>query len=349
MSAGLTVRGLVKSFGSTPVLRGVELDLPRGATGALLGASGSGKTTLLRTIAGFEIPEAGEVAIGGRVVEARGVRVPPERRRVGYVPQDGALFPHLDVARNVGFALPRERRREVGGLLELVGLQGFADRYPHQLSGGQQQRVALARALAVEPEIVLLDEPFSALDPQMRAAVRDDVRAVLDETGTTALLVTHDQDEALSIADTVAVLRAGVVAQCAAPRALYGAPVDASVAAFLGEANLLEGVVRDGRVDTPLGILAARGADGRVPPAGPVVVLVRPEQVELAREPESANGATVESVSYHGHDALVRVRHDAGVLVLVRTLGDPGVADGARCALHVRGEALVWPAGATTL
>ena len=262
----LRIAGVGKAFGPQPVLRGVELAVPAGSFTAILGSSGSGKTTLLRIVAGFERPDEGEVRLGGEVVDDANHRfVPSERRRIGYVPQEGALFPHLSVGRNVAFGLPRgpDRRRRVDELLELVGLSGYRRRYPHQLSGGQQQRVALARALAVGPEFVLLDEPFASLDAAMRSSVRTDVLAVLRQAGSTSILVTHDQDEALSMADQVAVLREGVIAQVDTPTALYGRPGDVELARFLGESNVLEGEVHDGTARTALGRLSV--AQGRGP------------------------------------------------------------------------------------
>ncbi len=203
----LQLAGVHQRYSRQPVLNGVDLEVEQGSFTAVLGASGSGKTTLLRVIAGFERVESGVVRLGTTVFDDSRTSLPPERRRIGYVPQDGALFPHLRVAANVGFGLPRSSRRKVGALLETVGLSGFERRYPHQLSGGQQQRVALARALAIEPEVVLLDEPFSSLDAAMRASVRQEVAQILRGRGTTTVLVTHDQDEALSMAGRVAVLR----------------------------------------------------------------------------------------------------------------------------------------------
>ncbi|MFN2497394.1 MAG: ABC transporter ATP-binding protein, partial [Pseudonocardiaceae bacterium] len=251
----LAVRGVVKSFGATTVLRGVDLSVPKGALAAVLGPSGCGKTTLLRVVAGFDRADAGEVVIGGRLVSGPGVAVPPERRRVGMVPQEGALFPHLSVAGNVGFGLPRRQRTSrVAEMLDLVGLGGYGARMPHELSGGQQQRVALARALAPGPALVLLDEPFSALDTGLRAALREDVRRALHATGATAVLVTHDQQEALSTADLVAVLQAGTIVQAGPPAELYQAPRDLDVATFLGEAVLLDAVLRGADVaDCALG------------------------------------------------------------------------------------------------
>ena len=261
----LRIAGVAKAFGPQPVLRGVELAVPAGSFTAILGSSGSGKTTLLRIVAGFERPDDGEVRLGEDVVDDASHRfVPSERRRIGYVPQEGALFPHLSVGRNVAFGLPRgpDRRGRVDELLELVGLSGYRRRYPHQLSGGQQQRVALARALAVGPEFVLLDEPFASLDVAMRSSVRADVLAVLRQAGATSILVTHDQDEALSMADQVAVLRDGVIAQLDTPTALYGRPGDVELAQFLGESNVLEGDVHDGTASTALGRLSVAAGTG---------------------------------------------------------------------------------------
>ena len=342
----LRITGVAKAFGPQPVLRGVDLTVPAGSFTAILGASGSGKTTLLRIVAGFERPDDGEVRIGEELVDDAGRRfVPSERRRIGYVPQEGALFPHLSVGRNVAFGLPRgpDRRHRIDELLELVGLSGYRRRYPHQLSGGQQQRVALARALAIGPEVVLLDEPFSSLDAAMRSSVRADVLAVLRQAGTTSILVTHDQDEALSMADQVAVLRHGVIAQLDTPTGLYGRPGDVELAQFLGESNVLEGEVRDGTARTGLGelpVASGTGADG----SGRAQVMVRPEQIRLD---ESLHGvvATVQSYEYYGHDAVVRVRPEGGALpeLVVRVTGGQPFQPGHRVGLSVLGAVVVWP------
>src|SRR5215472_564511 len=255
----VTVTGLDKAFGAHPVLSGLDLEVPAGSLTAILGPSGCGKTTLLRLLAGFERADAGTICIGGVLVDGPGVHLPPERRRIGYVPQEGSLFPHLTVAANIGFGLPARQRRgpATAELLEAVGLAG---RYPHQLSGGQQQRVALARALAIGPKIVLLDEPFASLDAHLRASVRADVQGLLAKTGITGILVTHDQDEALSTADRVAVLRDGRIAQSDAPQDLYDRPADAGIARFIGDANLLDGVLEAGTVETILGRLPVEPA-----------------------------------------------------------------------------------------
>jgi len=343
----LRVAGVAKAFDSQPVLRGVELAVPAGSFTAILGSSGSGKTTLLRIVAGFERPDDGEVRLGEDVVDDASHRfVPSERRRIGYVPQEGALFPHLSVGRNVAFGLPRgpDRRGRVDELLELVGLSGYRRRYPHQLSGGQQQRVALARALAVGPEFVLLDEPFASLDAAMRSSVRADVLAVLRQAGATSILVTHDQDEALSMADQVAVLRDGVIAQLDTPTALYGRPGDVELAQFLGESNVLEGEVHDGTASTALGRLSVAAGTGS-PTGGPARVLVRPEQIQLGESPNGGIVATVQTYEYYGHDAVVRVRPDGGSLpdLVVRVSGGPPLEPGRRVGLSVLGDVVAWP------
>jgi iron(III) transport system ATP-binding protein len=344
---GLTTSGLHKAFGDHPVLRGVDLTVPDGAFAAVLGASGSGKTTLLRILAGFERPDRGVVAVGGVILDDDRHHLRAERRHVGYVPQEGSLFPHLTVAGNVGFGLRgREgRETEVAALLERVGLSGLGRRYPHQLSGGQQQRVALARALAVRPRIVLLDEPFASLDAGLRATVRADVRAALQGSGATAVLVTHDQEEALSIADLVAVIRGGVLAQVAAPRDLYESPIDPDLASFVGEANLIEGTSYGSTAQTPLGWLELR--DGSRPARQRITVLVRPEQLRVS--PPGAGGpgvaARVVETGFHGHDALVRlVTGDAAATPLVaRVVGAMRLAPGATVTLKVEGKVHCWP------
>src|SRR5271166_2004960 len=354
----VAVTGLHKAFGAHPVLTGVDLEVPAGSLTAILGPSGSGKTTLLRVVAGFERPDAGTVALGDEVVEAAGTYVAPERRHLGYVPQEGSLFPHLNVERNIAFGLDRRARRaaSVRDLIEMVGLSGLERRYPHQLSGGQQQRVALARALAIGPRLVLLDEPFSSLDASMRASVRSDVARVLREAGTTALLVTHDQDEALSMADLVAVIRDGRIGQLDAPDRLYRAPVDPGIARFVGEANLLPGVRSGNTVRTALGELelADPGAAGTA-----MVVAVRPEQVELLAEPGPGSlTARVVEFEYYGHDAVVRVAAgpagnapgDGGPTtpLVVRTTGTGRLEVGTTVGLRAHGPVVAWPDGGAT-
>jgi iron(III) transport system ATP-binding protein len=343
-AAALSVAGLEKAFGATSVLGGVDLEIEAGSLTAVLGPSGCGKTTLLRLIAGFEPADRGAIRLGGRVLCDAGINLPPERRGVGFVPQEGALFPHLDVAANVGFGLPRSgRAARVGELLALVDLAGLERRHPHQLSGGQQQRVALARALAPGPGLVLLDEPFDALDAGLRVQVREEVRRALRDAGSTALLVTHDQEEALSLAASVAVMRDGRIVQAADPLTLYRDPVDAEVAAFVGDAVLLEGRMDDGEVETPLGRLPARGAhlgDGAA-----VTAMLRPEQI-LCRAPEKDGAAPlgrVSSTAFYGHDATVRiVLDDGGREVVARAAGHQLPAAGERVEIKVEGSALAY-------
>jgi iron(III) transport system ATP-binding protein len=300
---------------------------------------------LLRLLAGFERPDAGTITIGDAVVDGPGAYVVPERRRIGYVPQEGSLFPHLTVQANVGFGLTARERRggRAAAMLDLVGLGGLGKRYPHQLSGGQQQRVALARALAIEPAVVLLDEPFASLDAHLRASVRAEVQDIFRRAGTTAVLVTHDQDEALSVADRVAALRDGKIAQYAAPEDLYTRPVDAELASFIGDANLLAGVLSAGVVKTPLGCLPVDGTV--VVRDGQVTALIRPEQIDLEPGPDGVPGR-VTSYGYHGHDAVVHVQpeHDVdGQAIIVRIAGGRHLPVGTPVRVRVRGPVLVWP------
>lgn len=276
----LTVSGLDKSFGGRRVLHGLDLDVPTGGSVAVVGPSGCGKTTLLRILAGFDRPDAGTVRLGGRELTGAGRPVPAHHRRIGYVPQDGALFPHLTVGGNVGFGLARrERTRDrIEGLLERVSLDPeMARSRPDQLSGGQQQRVALARALAQSPRAVLLDESFSALDAGLRSEIRSAVAGILRAGGVTALLVTHDHEEALSFADRVAVMRDGRFVQVDSPREVYLRPADDATAEFFGEVVQLTGDARDGLVMTELGQVRLAGAAVD----GPVSLTVRTEQVVL--------------------------------------------------------------------
>ncbi|WAU86100.1 ABC transporter ATP-binding protein [Streptomyces sp. Qhu-G9] len=344
----LHVEGLTKSYGAgEPILRGLELTVPAGALAAVLGPSGCGKTTMLRVVAGFLRADEGTVRLGDRLLSGPGVHLPPERRRIGIVPQEGALFPHLSVARNVAFGLTgadrSERRRVTDEMLELVGLAGYGDRMPHELSGGQQQRVALARALAPRPGLVLLDEPFNALDSALRAGVRADVRSALRATGATAVLVTHDQQEALSTADLVAVVRDGRVAQCATPQDLYRRPADPWIAGFVGDAVLLPGTVEgDGTALTALGVVPLA-----VPPDGlrAGTVLLRPEQLLLTdTDADGSVRGTVTDVSYYGHDAMVTVAvqgHETPVGI--RVAGPLSVRPGEEMGVRVVGEAGLHP------
>ncbi len=347
--SSLTVTALTKAFGVTPVLGGVDLHVPAGSFTALLGPSGCGKTTLLRIIAGFDDPDSGTVTIGDRVVaEGTGRGVPARRRGVGFVPQEAGLFPHLSVAGNISFGLPRRQRRDGGrvrGLLELVGLDvALAERSPHQLSGGQQQRVALARALAPAPSLVLLDEPFSSLDAALREETRAAVSAALDAAGATAVLVTHDQAEALSMADQVAVLRSGRLVQLTDPQTLYRNPQDLDVAMFVGEAVVLDADLRDGTAQCALGAVPVDGAH----PDGPARLLLRPEQLRLspAGSVRDAVVAAVDGVDFFGHDARARLTLPGGVTVSARLDGNELPSAGAYVGVTVRGAARAFPVGA---
>jgi iron(III) transport system ATP-binding protein len=335
----VSVRRLTKRYGSVLALDHVDLDVEPGELLALLGPSGCGKTTALRLIAGFERPDDGAIRLAGADV-AGGVRfVPPERRRVGIVFQDFALFPHLTVAANLGYGIPRDRKRRdarVAEMLELIGLPDVAGRYPHELSGGQQQRIALGRALAPEPALVLLDEPFSNLDTALRVRMRAEVRDILRAAGATAVFVTHDQEEALSLADRIAVMDRGRLLQVAAPAELYARPVDRFVAVFVGDADLLPGTSDGVSVDTPLGALEI-GAGG---PVGPVDVVVRPEQLRVRLD--GAGEGVVRGIEYFGHDQLVEVDLASGHQVRSRLGSARFLVPGDRVALAVAGEVLAF-------
>jgi iron(III) transport system ATP-binding protein len=326
----IRARALTKSYGDVVALNDFNLDVWEGSLLTLLGPSGCGKTTALRVIAGFE-SAAGTVGIRGRRVLGEGVFVPPEKRRVGMVFQDYALFPHMTVARNVSYGLGRGTdATRVDEVLELVGMQGLGDRMPHELSGGQQQRVALARAMAPSPDVVLLDEPFSNLDANLRDRVRRELKLILTEARTTAVLVTHDQEEALATSDLVAVMYQGRVVQFDSPAQLYTAPADPWVAGFLGDADVLHATGHRGYADTMLGRFKT---DLR----GPVLVVVRPEDVQLSMG--EAPNAVVAHTEFFGHDQLVTVALPGGTRVRSR-IGprpkyDPG--DNVRVrAVHAR-------------
>jgi iron(III) transport system ATP-binding protein len=339
-AAPLRLSGLRKSYGPVRAVDGVELEVEPGSICALLGPSGCGKTTTLRLIAGLEQPDAGEIAIGERVVCGPGGFVAPERRRIGMVFQDYALFPHLDVAGNVGYGLGRRPdSRRVAEVLELVGLGADARRPVHELSGGQQQRVALARALAPTPDLILLDEPFSNLDAGLRDRLRQEVREILARAGVTALFVTHDQAEALSIAETVAVMRDGAIEQVGTPEEIYSRPASRWVARFLGEIEVVPGDAADGHVACELGSFPAEhGIDG------PVDVLIRPESIAIGLSgPEGAAGAEVVGRRFFGHDQLVELRLGSGRTVRSRRLGFPAWHPGDRVRAWVDGPADVLP------
>jgi iron(III) transport system ATP-binding protein len=338
--ARLSIRGLRKSFADTVAVDDLDLDVDGGRLCALLGPSGCGKTTTLRLIAGLERADTGEIDLGDRSLTAPGTFIPPERRRIGMVFQDYALFPHYDVAGNVAYGLGRRADpARVRQVLELVGLQRVADRPVHQLSGGQQQRVALARALAPTPELILLDEPFSNLDASLRERVREDVREIIAAAGVTALFVTHDQEEALSLAERVAVMRDGRIEQVGTPEEIYSRPSTRWMAAFLGEVEVLAGEARGGRVRCELGSLPVETSA-----EGAVEVLIRPESVAIGiTGPPNATEAEVVGRRFYGHDQLVELRLPSGRRVSSRRLGFPAWHPGDRVQVWVEGPADVLP------
>jgi iron(III) transport system ATP-binding protein len=344
MTAILGIKGLAKSFNANTVLHDIDLDLPPGTTTAVVGSSGCGKTTLLRLIAGFETPDAGTITIDGRQVASAESAVAPHRRGVGYVAQDGALFPHLTVGQNIAYGLRGTARDEVRArvseLLETVSLDtSFASRRPHQLSGGQQQRVALARALARHPVLMLLDEPFSALDTGLRASTRKAVAGLLSEAGVTTLLVTHDQEEALSIADQVAVMRDGRFTQVGSPQHVYRQPADRFTAEFLGDCISLPCAVASGVADCALGRIPVQADDG------PATLVLRPEQLvaTLVSDSEQLEGVgTVIAIEFLGHDVLLTIDpagDTAPIIVRQHSLNPPPID--AKVRLEVVGSGVV--------
>ena len=408
----LSLSNVEVNFGDTTVLRGITLDVPPGSLVAIVGPSGCGKTTLLRTIAGLQRARTGDIRLGQRMLTTHGMHLVPEKRQIGWVPQDAALFPHLTVAENVAFGLgagggagaggaggagARAGRRRAGfwgagfwgagfggagsrslrqhargervaTLLALVGLSDLAERSPAQLSGGQAQRVALARALAVSPQLVLLDEPFAALDPVLRAELRTEVRALLSAQGVTGILVTHDQSEALSVADYVAVMNSGEILQFGTPAAVYGRPSSPWVANFVGDAVFLPGawsgatVSSDGSVTSVLGTVDADWvSELPLPDDGTSVsLLVRPEQLILdtgTRSGASSSdgsgadssagagaSAIVSSVDYTGHDAVLGLLLDDGTVCESRVTAAGLLPVGTPVTVRIAGSCLAYPA-----
>jgi iron(III) transport system ATP-binding protein len=309
----LAIRDLTVRYGDVVAVDHASLDVRGGALAALVGPSGCGKTSILRAIAGFEPLVAGSIRIDGESIDG----LPPEKRRIGMLFQQGALFPHLTVGENVAFGLSRRNDPRADDTLRLVGLDDLKHRYPHELSGGQQQRVALARALAPQPRVVLLDEPFAALDAPLRARLREEVRDILRRTATTAVLVTHDQEEALSIADEVAVMEKGRILQSGSPREVYEQPVSLQVAKLIGDANLIEAVVSRGLIETPFGPLQTEAPDG------PCVIRVATESLCLN---DSGETGVITGSRFYGHDVVDEVRLRAGQSVRVRLPQTAGAA-----------------------
>jgi iron(III) transport system ATP-binding protein len=330
---------LRRNFGEISAVRGVSLAVEEGRLLALLGPSGCGKTTMLRLIAGFETPDQGRIEIGGQTVADGRLSVPPEARRVGMVFQDYALFPHLTVEANVAFGLDRSPLREprLREVLALVGLEAVRGRLPHELSGGQQQRVALARALAPSPRVILLDEPFSNLDAALRDRVRREVRHILRQAGVTAVFVTHDQEEALSLADEVAVMMEGRLLQVDRPERLYRRPNSHVVAGFLGDANFLPADARGEAADSALGPLHLMEAA-----CGPVEVMVRPEDTLVEADP--AGPGVILEREFFGHDQRLLVGLDSGLRVKARTVGCcRGLHQGVRVRVRVDLPVMAYP------
>lgn len=324
--ARLVVSGLSRRFAGRTVVDDIGFAVPAGQVTCLLGQSGCGKSTTLRMIAGVDRQDSGTVAIEGQTVSDAHVHAPPERRSVGLMFQDFALFPHLSVAANVAFGLPRgtaDRLRRVDQLLERVALTGFGAKYPHELSGGEQQRVALIRALAPRPRIMLMDEPFSGLDERLRDGIRDETLALLKEEGTAVLLVTHEPHEAMRMADEILLMRAGKIVQRGAPYNIYNAPVDRAAAAFFSDINILQGDVRGALTETPFGVFLAPGfADG-----ARVDIVIRPQHLKIDFDragrgpnptPEDGTPAkgTVVRARFMGRESLVEFRMDYGGEIL---------------------------------
>jgi iron(III) transport system ATP-binding protein len=327
MACGMIcAHAVTKRFGAVTAVDRAELCVERGEFLALLGPSGCGKTTLLRLLAGFERPDAGEILLEERPVAGPRTWVAPERRRVGLVFQDYALFPHLSVAENISFGLARrDRGARLREVLALVGLSGYEQRYPHELSGGQQQRVALARALAPRPSIILLDEPWSNIDPLLRGSMRDELAQILRAADVTVVLVTHDREEAFSIADRVALMLDGSIVQAGTPEEIYRHPADRWSAEFSGAGNFLPGQVADGLVETLVGRFQV--ANGGAPSAA-VEVLIRPEQLVLRPDP-GGRGEVVDR-QFRGHDVFYRVRLEDGTTLVSQRPSTEVVPLGAR-------------------
>ncbi|MDM9621329.1 ABC transporter ATP-binding protein [Rhizobium sp. S96] len=340
----LTIDGISKRYGHVQALQNISIDVTAGSRTAVVGPSGSGKTTLLRIIAGFEQPDTGQVTLDGELLADGPAAVPAHKRGIGIVSQEGALFPHLDVAENIGFGIARrapDRDKRILELLDMVELErSMLARRPHQLSGGQQQRVALARALGREPRLMLLDEPFSALDTGLRENMRKAVARVLQAAGITTILVTHDQAEALSFADQVAVLRAGCLVQAGSPQSLYLQPRDRETALFLGDAVMLPAIVRNGVADCALGRVAVEGNH-----RGKVEIMLRPEQIRVVTdESEQKYGGRVVEVEFGGATCTVAVSLDGVALppILIKTSSVALPARGDRVRLDIAGKAHVF-------
>lgn len=331
----LRCMGVTKEFGGFTAVDEISLALEHGEVLSILGPSGCGKTTLLRMIAGFEVPDAGEIEVAGRLVSGSGVEVPPERRRIGMVFQDYALFPHLTVAENAAFGLQdlsaRERDHRLGQVLELVRLLGLESRYPFELSGGQQQRVALARTLAPRPAAVLLDEPFSNLDAEMRREMRTEVQEILRENGIATLFVTHDRDEAFAMADRMAVMIAGRLDQVDRPDVIYAAPATRLVAQLAGSCDFLAASVSGGQAVSEIGSLAVTGSNGVIPEGLAVDLMVHPDDFQVLLNPDG--NCTVRSCEFRGDETTLVVALPSGATLRCSQHSYPLLEPGARVIL----------------
>jgi iron(III) transport system ATP-binding protein len=322
VAARVEIQSVDLQYGEQVVITGLSMRLEQGKIGCLLGPSGCGKTTLLRAVAGFEPVTRGEIRLSGATVSSPQVHLPPERRRIGMVFQDYALFPHLTAESNIAFGLrhlsPGDRRARVAELLQVTGLEGSADRYPHELSGGQQQRVALARALAPRPELILLDEPFSNLDVDLRERLSNEVRRILKQQQSTALMVTHDQNEAFAVADEVGVMNRGRIEQWDTPYNIYHRPATRFVADFVGQGVFLPGRIDDhGRVEIELGLLRGelrRDTAGHGDGSVTVEVLLRPD--DIVHDDASTTKAAVLAKAFRGADILYTLRLPSGATAL---------------------------------
>ena len=310
----IRARSVTKSYGSEVVLSDFNLDIWNGSIVGILGISGSGKTTALRLLAGFDKPDSGIIEMRDKVISSEETFLPPEERNVGMVFQDYALFPHLNVEKNISFGLSRDEIKSgrLEEVLSMCNLETYSNKFPQELSGGQQQRVSLARALAPKPEVILLDEPFTSLDAHMARDLREEVVSLLRHTETTALIVTHDQEEALSVCDVVSVLENGSVIQSATPQEIYLNPVSQTVANSVGDPNILKGFSVDGRVETSLGtfVTAYNGALD--------VVSIRPECIELVLDSEGSY--VVKECTFYGHDQVISFQNSKGEVFRARSL-----------------------------
>tara|TARA_A100001037_G_scaffold9204_1_gene9047 strand:+ start:5060 stop:6085 length:1026 start_codon:yes stop_codon:yes gene_type:complete len=321
-------RSLEKSYGNEQVLSDFNLDVWKGSIFGILGVSGSGKTTALRLLAGFENPDSGIIEMYDKIVYDEETNIPPEDRNIGMVFQDYALFPHLNVEKNIAFGLSSKEinKGRLEDVLEMCNLKKYRNKFPQDISGGQQQRVALARALAPNPDVVLLDEPFTSLDAHMARDLRDEVVSLLRETETTAIIVTHDQEEALSVCDIVSVLEDGKVMQSATPQEIYLNPVSQNVANSVGDPNILKGFSKNGRVETALGTFVS-AYDGALD------VSIRPECIELTLDSKGAY--VVKECIFYGHDQVVSFENSAGQIFRSRSLPSTIFESGDKISIEI--------------